>query len=281
LLIHGGIRLGGRILDQFEGLVAEDDLARRRGNVAADLEGRHVGLLDAEPPVRRLHVFLQMLQALDQVGAVAGERGAQHFRVGDGEVGGRHRVGDLLHIEAGLAPRVLVNALGVLDEILRPVGGDQVELLEEVEDRVFLPVLVLEALVAAGGLRHRLHRLAESLGQGVLPQLAIAVPQLLLRLHQLLRFVHVGLRHGPQRLGDLLHGGELGFGFRQHRVWPLRHMPGDGGGLLEDLRHVLRELDGIGERVLRRGRRLLLCHDLHLKGECDSSVVRSFQNANR
>jgi len=43
-------RRGGRILDQLEGLAAEHHLARRGGEVAADLEGAHVGLPDAQPP---------------------------------------------------------------------------------------------------------------------------------------------------------------------------------------------------------------------------------------
>ena len=134
------------------------------------------------------------------------------------EIGGRQRIGDLLDIEAGLVAGVLVDALGVLHQVLRPVGGDQVELLEEVEDGVFLPVLVLEALVGAGGLGHRRGLLAQRLGPGVLPELGVGVPQLHLGIHQLLRIGHVGLRHGAERLRDLLHGGELGFGLLQGRV---------------------------------------------------------------
>ena len=37
-----------RVLDELDEVVLEHDLARRYGEVAADLEGRHIGLADAE-----------------------------------------------------------------------------------------------------------------------------------------------------------------------------------------------------------------------------------------
>ena len=178
---------------------------------------------------------------------------------------------------------VLVHTLGVLYHVLRPVGGDQVELLEEIEDGVFLPVLVLEALVIAGGLGHGRGLLAQHLGPGVLPELAIGIPQLHLGIHELLRVVHVGLGDDAQRLGDLLDGGQLRLGFSQHRIGPLRHQLGNARRLLEDLGHVLGELHRIRQRVLGGNLRffgLLFRHGLLLKGEYGGTVKGCGKKAN-
>src|SRR5690606_38572962 len=60
----------GRVLDEFKGRVSEYDLSGRGGEILADFEGVEIGLADAQAPVRRLHVLLEMFQSLDEIGAV-------------------------------------------------------------------------------------------------------------------------------------------------------------------------------------------------------------------
>ena len=60
--LHG---LGGRrILQQLDQVILVDDLARRRGNILADLERRHVGHRDRQPALAALEVVEQVLQAV-------------------------------------------------------------------------------------------------------------------------------------------------------------------------------------------------------------------------
>ena len=78
---------------------------------------------------------------------------AQQLRIGQQEVGRRQRAGDLLDVEAGLVARVLVDPLGAFDQLLRPARGDQIGLLQEVEDGIFGPFGILEAVVLRLGPR--------------------------------------------------------------------------------------------------------------------------------
>ena len=98
-------------MDELERVVLEDDLARSGRDILAELEGGEIGLLDAQPPLAGLDVLLEILQSFDEIGAVAGERGAQHFRIGEREIGRRDRIGDLVDIEARLVARMIVEAL--------------------------------------------------------------------------------------------------------------------------------------------------------------------------
>jgi hypothetical protein len=98
LLIHGGtissgrlIRGARRVLQQLHHVGLEDDLARRGGDVLAQLEGGGVGHLDAQVAVTFFDVAQQVVEALDQVLAVALDRLAEDFRVGQREVGRRQR----------------------------------------------------------------------------------------------------------------------------------------------------------------------------------------------
>ena len=65
---------------------------------------------------------------------------------------GEMALDDLLDVEAGLVAGVLVEPFGVLDQVGRPARGDEIGLLEEIEEGVAAPFRVLEALVAAFGL---------------------------------------------------------------------------------------------------------------------------------
>ena len=210
-----------RVLDELDQLVLEHDLARRGRDVLADLEGLHVGLADRELALAALEVGQQVLQALDQVLALALDRRLHDLRVGQGEVGRRHRVDELARIELDLLRRLVVDALDLLDRALQPARGEQVGLLEVVEHDLVLPGRIGEALVALGRLGDRLDRLAHhALGRD-LPQLHVLGPELHLRLQQLVgigqhlgREVHEGLgelqRIGRLRAVGLVALGELG-----------------------------------------------------------------------
>ena len=158
MLIQGGQISSGRfrhglgrrvVLDDLGDIAAADDLAGADGEVLADLEARRVGLPQPQIALAGGDVLGQHLHAAHQVLAVGGDRLAEEFRIGQDEVRGRDRVGDLLHVEARLVACVLVQPVGLVDEIVRPARGDQVDLLQEIEEGVFPPFRVLKALVAA------------------------------------------------------------------------------------------------------------------------------------
>ena len=87
-----------------------------------------------------LDVLRQHRHAAHEVGAVLLQGLAQQFGIGGEEVRRRERAGDLLQVEARLLAGVIVDALGLLDDVLGPARGDQVGLLEEVEERVLATI---------------------------------------------------------------------------------------------------------------------------------------------
>ena len=118
-------------------------------------------MLIASRPLPRSRSSSRFLQAVDQVLAAAVDRGAQHFGVGQHEIRRRHRVDELARIEIDLARGLVVEPVDLLDRRLHPARGQQIALLDEVEDRVVAPRLVAEAAVAGRGLDHRLGLAAE------------------------------------------------------------------------------------------------------------------------
>ena len=85
MLIQGGMISSGRfvhffrcrfILDELHQVVLENDLARRDGDVLADLERLDVGHADRELALAALEIAQQVLQAFDQVLA-AGSRASR------------------------------------------------------------------------------------------------------------------------------------------------------------------------------------------------------------
>jgi hypothetical protein len=129
-------------------------------HVDADLEPARVGLAQLELALAGLDVLGQHPHAAHEVRAAFLDGLSDELRIGGEEVRRRERARDLLHIEAGLVPRVLVDALGVVHHVLGPPGGDQVGLLQEIEDRILGPVRILEAAILRLGLRDRLHLFA-------------------------------------------------------------------------------------------------------------------------
>ena len=162
-----------RVLDELHQLVLEDHLAGRDREIAADLEFRGVGLADLQIAAAGLDVLGQHVHAAHEVLGVGAERLAQQLRIGQHEVRRRQRVGDLLDVELGLLAGVRVEALGVLDQMVGPVGGEQIGLLEEVEELVRRPFRIGEAPVLRIGRDDRAGRFAgQALGRRA-PQIEI------------------------------------------------------------------------------------------------------------
>jgi hypothetical protein len=93
------LRRRRRVLDELDQLVLEDHLARRRRQVAADLEGVVVGHRDAA----LAEVGEEVLDAGGDAGALRGKRRLDEFRIGRREVGGRHGVDELAGEELAAA----------------------------------------------------------------------------------------------------------------------------------------------------------------------------------
>jgi hypothetical protein len=211
-LIHGGtissgrlehVRGARRVLQQLHHVVLEDDLARRGGDVLAQLEGRGVGHLDAQAAAAVFDVAQQVVEALDEVLAVALDRLAEDFRVGQREVGRGQRVDVLAGVEVDLLLGLVVQAVDAGHGVVDVTGGDQVGLLDEVEQEVLLPFFVLEALVALVGGGHRsAGRHAGEAHHRVLPQREVVPHQVHLGLGQAIGVGQQLAHHVHEGLGD-------------------------------------------------------------------------------
>jgi hypothetical protein len=80
---------------------------------------------------------------------------AQQLRIGQHEVRRRKRVGDLAHVEFGLLAGVRVEVGRARDQMVGPLRGEQVGLLEKIEELVGRPLRILEAPVFRIGRDHR------------------------------------------------------------------------------------------------------------------------------
>ena len=146
--------LGGRFeLQELDQVVLEHHLARRGGDVLAEFEGVGVGHLDAQLAVAFLDVAQQVVEALEQVLAVRLDGLAEDLGVGHGEIRRRERIDELAGEEVDLLLAVLVQTVDATNRVVDVAGGDQVGLLDEVEQEMVFPLLVLEALVVLGRLR--------------------------------------------------------------------------------------------------------------------------------
>ena len=194
-----------RILNELHELVLEDHLAGRGREIAADGEHRGIGLADFQVAAAGLDVLGEHVHAADEVVGVGRERFAQQLRVGQHEVRWRQRVGDLPHIELGLLPGVRVEIGGVADQLVGPARGEEIGLLEEVEELVRGPLRIGEALVVGRGHGDRLGRFAgEPLGCRC-PQIEIGLAQPGLQFDGALGVGQPIFRDLPQRLGDFGH----------------------------------------------------------------------------
>ena len=201
-------------------------------------------------------VLGQHLHAAHQVLAVGGDGLAEQFRVGEDKIGRRDRVGDLPDVEARLVAGVLIQALGMVDEVRGPARGDEIGLFQEIEESVAAPFGVLETLVAALGLDRVLggFGVGADLLDGVRPDRHIAGKEPRLRFQRALRVGQPVFRE----LGEGLDHVDHGFGDMVAHLALLARL-GPGGGrlacLLDHARHVQRETLGVFHQILLDGRR--------------------------
>ena len=217
---------GGFVLDQLDQLILVDDLSRRGRDIDPKLEGLGVGHGDAQVPVAALDVVEKVIEALDQVLPARGDGFAEDFWIGQREIGRRQRIDVLAGEEIHLFLRVLVEPFNARHRIVQPSRGDQVRLLHVVEQKMLLPILVLEALVALGGFDHGCGRMSEQPEHRRLPQGRVIPEQIELRLSEQVRI--------RQQLGGELEKrlGETEFVARER---------GAGGGVA---RHIIAEQFG-------------------------------------
>ena len=229
-----------RVLDELHQFVLEHDLAGRQREVAADLELARVGLAQFQLAVAGLDVLGQHLHAAHEVFPVRRQRLAQHFRVGENEIGGRDRRRDLLHVEIRLVARVRIEPLGVAHQLRGPIGGDEIGLLHRVEERILRPFRIGEAAVRGGGRGHRRHGLARHALHRSGPQVEIALDQTRLRFDGALRVGQPVFGDLAERLGDV---GELvGHLVLDGAVLARLHVGGHGAAaLIHEARKIPRE----------------------------------------
>jgi hypothetical protein len=202
-------------LDQLVEPGLLDHLAGRRRYVDADLEGRAVDMAE----LALLHVLEQMLEAVEQALAPGLDRLLDHLRIGQGEVGGRHRIEEGAGGEAQFLADLGVHPLDRVDRAEQPLGNQQIGLADRVVERIVLPGGRGETAVAVRLLRERgaLGRRAER----ALPDREALGPELGLHPHQL-RGVCEHRHAGPG--GGRLLGRGLGAG---HRLDRLAHPAGE------------------------------------------------------
>ncbi len=165
------------ILDQFHHLIAEDDLAGSRRDVLADHELIVIGLTDPERALAPLQILEQVLQSVDEVLAAGLDRRADNLGVGHREIRRRHGADELAGVEVDLFLGLRVDIIDLVDALLHPARGQQVRLLDIVENVVLFPGLVLEPLVVAPRLDDRFGLLPHHPAGGVLPQRHVVLPK--------------------------------------------------------------------------------------------------------
>ena len=187
-------------MQQLHDLVAEHHLARGGGDILAN--DKAVGrLADGKLAFAPLDIGQKIVQPLDQIFAIGGDGGLQHIRIGEGEVGGGQGIGELAGIESDPAALFLIQPVQLSHHLLQGVGGQQIALLDEIEDLVVFPLLRLEAAIARGRLDHGGSLAAQHAAGGGFPQRHEAIPPFGLSLQYRLAVAAHGLgqRHHGAR----------------------------------------------------------------------------------
>ena len=190
-----------------------------------------------------LDVLGQHVHAAHQVLGLRRQRFAQQLRIGQHEVRGRNRVGDLADVEIGLLQDVGIEPLGVAHQPVRPLHREQIGLLEEIEELVARPFGIGEALVPGIGRDHRFDRLARHAFDGIGPEVEIGLAEAGLQLERPLRVAQPVVRDLAERfhhvgdLGVLVVGAALlaGLEIGGHGLAAFFH---DAGGVAGKLLHV-------------------------------------------
>ena len=239
------------ILDELHDLVLVNDLAGRGGHVAPELEGAPIGLGNAQAAAAGFDIALKPLQSFHQIAGIAGEGCPQHFRIGEYEVGRRQRIYDLLDVEPRLVAGVIVNVIRLADHIERPPRRDEIRLLQEVEERIFLPFTIPEAAIVRVGNRHRGDMLAAQALPRALPKPGIPLPQPQLRIGQHIRVGEIGSRDGAEGPGYLVGRDDLLLDFPVDRISSPGHQVGDADRAGEHLAQIAGQLGRVGKRKIR------------------------------
>ncbi len=154
---------GGLILNQLHQVVLVNHRTRCRRDILAQLERFLIRHRDAQLALAFFQVPQQVRQAVDDIVAVAFQRRAHHFWVGEHEIAGRHRVDELAGEEMQLAAGMRIQPFNAAHRILQPAGIQQVALLDVIIDGAVAPAFVLEAAVLRVGRHIIFLRLAEQL----------------------------------------------------------------------------------------------------------------------
>src|SRR5215210_3715480 len=157
----------GLVLDELDEIVAVDDLARRHGDVLAELEGR--GIRHAEAPL--FEVSEQVPRSFREARSSGLGDAPEGRGVGEQEVDRRHRVHELPEVEPEPPLLLVVLAVCLLGLVHQVLGGEQIRLLERLVVGVALPLGLGEALVRPALLFLLLLRQAPEPGSSVAPYL--------------------------------------------------------------------------------------------------------------
>ena len=189
---HGMHRFGGgRVVDQFDQAVAENDLARRRRQILADDEGVGFDHLD----VPRLDIAHEVPETAGEALAAGRHETLHSHRIEPEVIGRRHHVEPLAQPERG-APALLVRLARRLEvHVLQPVGEGQVPLLDDVPGRGIGPHRIGKAHIIRIGFDHIRRGHAERPPHHVRLQRQQIPRQCAGRAQQLLRM------HHPRHLG--------------------------------------------------------------------------------
>src|SRR5690606_2989194 len=102
-----------------------------------------------------------------------------------------------------LLSRMRIEVTRIFDHVLRPAGRDQVDLLDEVEELVAVPLRVAEAAIARIGTRNRLPGFSHHAPERTRPEIDEASEKAVLRLGGPLRFGQPVFADPGERLEDL------------------------------------------------------------------------------
>jgi len=94
-----------------------------------------------------------MTDTLEQVFALALQRQAQCLRVGQEEICGRKRVSILLQIEMCALAGNWIEPGCMFCQVEKPFRSNEIGLFDRIQNEVFVPAGVAEALVCWSGLR--------------------------------------------------------------------------------------------------------------------------------
>jgi hypothetical protein len=197
------IRCRRIILDELHQRRLPHHLARRGGNILAQPEGLAIRHADAKIAFATFQVGQQVGETLQQVLATGFHRLAQHLRIGQQEVAGAQRIDELAGIEIDLLRHLWIEPVDILHHVGDETRGEQVALLDKVEDLVVLPSLVLETAILGIGLDYGCAVDAHDAPRRVLPQRHVILPQTELGLHQAARIGHQTGRHLQEGAADI------------------------------------------------------------------------------